>query len=67
MDLYKPTLMGLEWFGDRMVKGGCILIHDYFSETFMGVKEAVDEYLEMHSGLYKLPIGDGISVAIIGY
>lgn len=67
MDLYKSTLMGLEWFGERMVKEGCILIHDYFSETFFGVKEAVDEYLKKHNYLYKLPIGDGISIAIIGY
>ena len=67
MDLYQPTLMGLEWFGERMVNEGCILIHDYFSETFLGVKKAVDEYLEKHDDLYKLPIGDGISIAIVGY
>lgn len=67
MDLYKPTKMGLEWFGERMTNEGCILVHDYFSETFKGVKKAVEEYLNEHDNLYKLPIGDGISIAIVGY
>ena len=67
MDLYNPTLMGLEWFGNRMIKGGCILVHDYFSETFMGVRQAVNEYLENHKNIYYLPIGDGISIALVGY
>lgn len=67
MDLYKPTLMGLRWFSDKMVNSGCILIHDYFTDNFIGVKKAVDEFLNENVQLYKLPIGDGISIAIVGF
>ncbi len=34
MDLYVPMLNGLRFFWDRMVDGGCILLHDYFSDVF---------------------------------
>lgn len=67
MDLYRPTLMGLEWFKDKMVSSGCILIHDYFTDNFTGVKRAVEEFLAENNKLYKLPIGDGISIAIVGF
>lgn len=67
LDLYKPTMTGLLWFKDKMVKTGCILVHDYFAENFTGVREAVDEFLCMNDQLYKLPIGDGISIAIVGF
>lgn len=69
LDLYQPTLSGLEWFEERMMKGGIILIHDYFAENFTGVKQAVDEYMAQtnKSDLRLMPIGDGISIAITGY
>ena len=62
-DLYAPTLAGLEYFYPRMVDGGIILVHDYFSEAFHGVKDAVKKYCgEFRIGY--LPIGDTLSVAI---
>lgn len=69
LDLYKPTLEGLKWFEERMVTGGIILVHDYFSDTYRGVKRAVDEYMEdtYRQELFLLPIGDGISVAVCGF
>ncbi|MCL1986563.1 MAG: TylF/MycF family methyltransferase [Firmicutes bacterium] len=60
-DLYKPTLARLEFFAPRMVKGGIILIHDYFTEEYMGVKQAIIEYAADNKQYF--PIGDGISVA----
>lgn len=60
-DLYKPTLAGLEFFASRMVKGGIILIHDYFSEGYKGVKQAVIEFAAANKQYF--PIGDGLSVA----
>lgn len=65
MDLYKPTLEGIKYFRTRMVKGGIILIHDYFSKAFPNIREAVYEY-ERISGekLHKGPIGDDLSLAI---
>jgi hypothetical protein len=64
MDLYKPTLEGLRFFWDRLEKGGIILIHDYFSEEYKGVKGAVDEF-RLEKGISVFPIGDSISIAMI--
>ena len=62
-DLYAPTQAGLEFFYPRMVKGGIILVHDYFSKAFHGVRDAVKEYCDKYQIKY-LPIGDTLSVAI---
>jgi hypothetical protein len=44
VDIYSSTRFGLEYFYDRMVSGGNIVIDDFFlKDRFPGVKEAVDE------------------------
>ena len=43
-DLYAPTLAGIEFFYPRMSEGGVIVIHDYESIQFEGVKRAVADY-----------------------
>lgn len=63
-DLYAPTLAGLEFFFPRLVDGGVILVHDFFSDTYKGVRQAVKEFEEKNT-LVKLPIGDNSSVVII--
>ena len=66
MDLYQPMKAGLEFFYDRMVKGGCILLHDYFHEGLGGVKVAVEDFeKERGISLSKTPIGDWCSLAVI--
>lgn len=45
-DLYQPTLEGLKFFYPKLSPGGCMIIHDYFSGAWPGVKKAVDEFLE---------------------
>lgn len=56
----------LELFYPRMVKGGIILIHDYFTEFYHGVKVAVDDFEKNYNiKLTRVPIGDGISIAIV--
>ena len=62
-DLYAPTLAGLEFFYPRMVQGGVIFVHDYFSEVFSGAKGAVKEFCTKENISY-LPIGDTLSIAI---
>lgn len=62
-DLYAPTLAGLEFFYPRMLSGGIILVHDYFSKAFLGAKEAVKEYCNKYEIKY-VPIGDTLSIAI---
>lgn len=66
MDLHIPMLNGLRFFWDKMVDGGCILLHDYFSDIFPGVKQAVDLF-EQERGIQiaKTPIGDGCSLALL--
>lgn len=65
-DLYAPIYAGLELFYPRMVKGGIILIHDYFTEIYHGVKVAVDDFEKNYNiKLTRVPIGDGISIAIV--
>ncbi len=66
MDLYLPMLSALRFFGDKMVDGGCILLHDYFHPELPGVKMAVEAYeKEINGSLHKLTIGDGCSLALI--
>ncbi|MDR2361602.1 MAG: TylF/MycF family methyltransferase [Prevotellaceae bacterium] len=62
-DLYQPILSRIEYFYPRMVKGGVILIHDYFSERYNGVKDAVREF-DKRNKLNIFPIGDRISIGI---
>lgn len=65
LDLYAPTLSGLRLFYPQMVGGGVILVHDYFSATYPGVKKALEEFERECGPLLKLPIGDKISIAIL--
>ena len=67
MDLYKPTLEGLRFFWPRMVKGGIILIHDFFSTGYAGVNKAIEEFMEETAEADNrfFPIGDDISIAIM--
>ena len=64
MDLYKPTIEGLKFFWKRMERGGVILVHDYFSGAYKGVKKAVDEFRQEEL-ISVFPIGDGISIGLI--
>lgn len=64
MDLYTPTLAALRFFGERMVDGGVILMHDYYHDDLTGIKESVKQYATEKS-FFKMPIGDGSSLALI--
>ena len=65
-DLYGPTYEGLKYFYPRMVQDGVILVHDYFTDFYHGVKKAIDQYeKDRGHNLTRIPIGDGISIAII--
>lgn len=68
LDLYEPTYNGLNFFKNRMVKNGVILVHDYFADNFRGPKEAVDRFIcECEGKIHKYPIGDGISIMLVGF
>ena len=64
-DLYTPILAGLRFFYPRMVSGGVILVHDYFTEYYHGVRKALADFeKDIGTEITKAPIGDGISIAI---
>lgn len=63
-DLYDPTLAGLKIFFPKMVKGGVILVHDYYNDGYKGVRKAIEEF-EKDYDFIKLPIGDHCSICIV--
>ena len=67
MDLYQPMLEGLRFFYPRMVNGGVILLHDYYSGHILpGVKNAVCQYeKEIDQHLYKIPSEASSSLVIL--
>ncbi len=63
-DLYEPTKEGLLFFWPRLAVGGRILIHDYTSMQFPGVKVAVDAFCE-ERGLFVTPLMDLHGTAVL--
>ena len=63
-DLYDPILAGLRIFFPKMVKGGVILVHDYYNNGYKGVKQAVEKFEKEYS-FTKIPIGDHCSICIV--
>lgn len=56
VDLYEPTLAGLEYFYPRLSPGGFIFIHDYNNARYSGVRHAVDAFLaQTHVAAFPLP------------
>lgn len=66
MDLEKPTRAGLELFKGKMSSNGVILVHDYFNPHYPGIKRCVDEWLDANTLYRGVPIGDNMSILIIG-
>lgn len=64
VDLYKPILAGLEYFWPRMVDGGYIFVHDYFSFSYAGTRKAIEEFADKYN-IGFVPIGDTLSVAFV--
>lgn len=66
LDLYKPTIEGLQLFWDKLSAGGVILIHDYYSVGYLGIKQAVKEF-RLSAGVTAIvfPIGDDCSIGLM--
>lgn len=45
-DLYVPTIAGLEFFGQRLVPGGMMVVDDFGASKCPGIRRAVDEFVE---------------------
>ncbi len=50
-DLYRPAKHTFEYFWDRIIPGGYLLVHDYYTEAggFEGVRRATDEFFGAQS------------------
>lgn len=64
VDLYDPTRAGLDWFYDRLSPGGYIFVHDYNNRRYMGVRKAVDEFVEA-TGACFVPLPDFAGSVVI--
>ena len=56
-DLYAPTAAALPLFWDRLSPGGAIMVHDYNSTQFSGVRKAVDDFCSAR-GILPMPVCD---------
>ena len=63
-DLYEPVYQGLKRFYPLLNPGGVILVHDYNSMQFPGVKKAVRKFAE-EEGIFVIPLMDMHGTAII--
>ena len=61
----EPTLAGLDFFWPRLSPGGAILLHDYNSLQFDGVRKAVHAFEAEHGPLPLLPLSDLHGTAVI--
>lgn len=65
VDLYEPTVAGLNWFYPRLSKGGVIFVHDFNNRRYLGVRAAVEEFA-LKTGATTLPMADfSGSVAVL--
>lgn len=63
-DLFDPIYYGLCYFYPRLNPGGYILVHDYNSEGYKGVKEAVRKFC-WEQNINFIPIPDSAGSGII--
>lgn len=56
-DLFAPTYSGLNWFFPRLSHGGVILIHDFYSDQFPGVRKAAERYFQ-EINIFPFPLSD---------
>tara|TARA_B100000965_G_C19211524_1_gene591819 strand:- start:20 stop:643 length:624 start_codon:yes stop_codon:yes gene_type:complete len=62
LDLFEPTLDSLNFFGNRMIKDGIILLDDYGSLDFPGAKLATKKFLEKYKNFSFLPLSFGSAI-----
>jgi O-methyltransferase len=63
-DLYEPIYNGLVFFYPKLANGGYILVHDFNSDHYKGVREAVKKFCKENNIGY-IPIPDKAGSVII--
>jgi len=59
MDIYSPTIFSLNYFSDKLIPGGIILLDDYNFKTCPGINKAVAELVKANSDFVKIPLQTG--------
>jgi len=59
VDIYDPTIFGLQFFHKRLVLGGVIVVDDYGFTTCPGVQKAVDEFIAVTPGYFSMSLLTG--------
>ncbi|MFN8384188.1 MAG: TylF/MycF/NovP-related O-methyltransferase [Anaerolineales bacterium] len=59
MDIYEPTIFALNFFNDKLISGGAILMDDYGFDTCPGIPKAVQEFTETHPGYFGMSLLTG--------
>jgi O-methyltransferase len=67
VDLYKPTLEGLNFFYPRLTSGGMMLVHDYHNRRYPGVSKALREFFPNGSGFVPIPDKNGSALIVKPY
>ncbi len=63
-DLYKPTADALAFFYPRMAPGGFMIVHDYGSGAWPGIREAVDSFFaDKPESIVRIPDKSGTAIA----
>lgn len=65
VDLYRPTRLAIGHFYRKLVPGGYIMVHDYGTEEFEGVRVALLELAD-ELGLVYFPVTDSGGSVVIG-
>jgi O-methyltransferase len=56
--LYQPTYSGMEYFFPRMNRGGVIIVCNYESTRYTGVRKAMNDLEKKYGAFLLLPVGD---------
>ncbi|MBN2015039.1 MAG: class I SAM-dependent methyltransferase [Candidatus Altiarchaeota archaeon] len=62
VDVYPVTKYCLEFFKDRMITGGVIIVDDYGFTTCKGAKKAVDEFIGLRKDFFMFHLMTGQAV-----
>jgi O-methyltransferase len=65
VDLYAPTISGLEYFYPRLQSGGYLFIHDYNNVRFEGVCSAVRDFMNSYGNIPFVPLPDACGSVVV--
>jgi O-methyltransferase len=65
VDLYQPTLNGLNYFFPRLATGGYIFVHDFNHSQYRGARKAVAQFCKENNDAVYVPVCDWGGTGII--